>query len=100
MLPPTPGFEEQCYYHSFGQEGRASIYNPDINKGLHITFDPKNLDCFTEWKMMGYRDYVLGLEPGNCTPDGRDVMRREGKLKFLKPSERMTYEVTINLYEK
>lgn len=100
MLLPTPGFEEQCYFHSFKNEGKASIYNPDIRKGLTISFDPKSLDHFTEWKMMGYRDYVLGLEPGNCHPDGRDVMRKEGKLKFLQPGEAITYEVTVNLYEK
>ena len=100
MLRPTAGFEEQCYFHSFEKEGRASIYNPDIHKGLTITFDPKSLDHFTEWKMMGYRDYVLGLEPGNCHPDGRDVMRKEGKLKFLQPGEAITYEVTVTLYEK
>ena len=100
MLPPTPGFEEQCYFHSFENEGRASIYNPDIRKGLTISFDANALDHFTEWKMMGYRDYVLGLEPGNCHPDGRDIMRKEGKLKFLQPGESITYEVTVNLYEK
>lgn len=100
MLPPTPGFEEQCYFHSFTGEGRASIYNPDIRKGLAISFDASKLDHFTQWKMMGYRDYVLGLEPGNCHPDGRDVMRKEGKLKFLQPGECITYEVTVNLYEK
>ena len=100
MLPPTPGFEEQCYFHSFENTGKASIYNPDIRKGLVISFDPNTLDHFTEWKMMGYRDYVLGLEPGNCHPDGRNVMRREGKLKFLQPGETITYEVTVNLYEK
>lgn len=100
ILLPTPGFEEQCYFHSFAEEGKASIYNPDINKGLTICFDAKKLDYFTEWKMMGYRDYVLGLEPGNCHPNGRDVMREEGKLKFIQPGESITYEVTVSLYEK
>ncbi len=98
MLKPTAGFEEQCYYHAFEGEGRASIRNPDIGKGLTITFDPKTLDHFTEWKMMGYRDYVLGLEPGNCHPDGRDVMRREGSLKFLQPGDSVTYCVSVELY--
>ena len=98
--PYTPGFEEQCYFHSFEAEGKAPIYNPDIHKGLTISFDPKSLDYFTEWKMMGYRDYVLGLEPGNCHPDGRDVMRKEGTLKFLQPGESVTYEVAVDLYEK
>ena len=100
MLPPTPGFEEQCYFHSFKNEGKASIYNPDIHKGLTIFFDANALDHFTEWKMMGFRDYVLGLEPGNCHPDGRDVMRKEGKLKILQPGEAVTYEVSVSLYEK
>lgn len=99
LLPPTPGFEEQCYFHHFDGEGKASVYNPDINKGLTISFDTDTLDHFTQWKMMGYRDYVLGLEPGNCHPDGRDVMRKEGKLKFLLPGESVTYEVAVNLYE-
>lgn len=100
ILPPTPGFEEQCYFHRFEGEGSATIYNPDICKGLTITFDSKTLDYFTQWKMMGFRDYVLGLEPGNCHPCGRDVMRNEGGLKFLQPGQSITYAVTVTLYEE
>lgn len=100
MLPPTPGFVEQCYFHTFEKEGRASIYNPDIRKGLTISFDADNLDHLTQWKMMAYRDYVLGLEPGNCFPNRRDVVRKEGNLKFLQAGESVTYEVAVNLYEK
>ena len=100
MLPPTANFEEQCYFHSFSEDGFASIYNPDIRKGLAIRYDARNLGYFTEWKMMGYRDYVLGLEPGNCLPDGRDVMRREGKLQILQPGESCTFQVNIDCFEK
>lgn len=100
MLPPTACFEEQCYYHKLGQEGFASIYNPDIQKGLSITFDPEVLTHFTQWKMMGYRDYALGLEPGNCYPDGRDVMRKQGMLQILQPGETAHFDVTITLFEK
>ena len=99
MLPPTPGFEEQCYYHNFGKTGRAVIRNPRIGKEVQISFDPATLDHFCEWKMMGVHDYVLGLEPGNCTADGRDVMRREGKLKFLAPGEIRVYEVNVSFNE-
>ena len=52
-----------------------------------MQYDKKSLPCFTEWKLMGKRDYVLGLEPGNCTPDGRDVLRKNGTLKFLSVGE-------------
>ena len=41
--------------------------------------------------MMGEKDYVLGLEPGNCHPEGRDKMRAGGKLKFLPPDESQTF---------
>ena len=100
MLPPTPNFEEQCYFHSFSDKGFASIYNPDIRKGLEIRYDAKNLGYFTEWKMMGYRDYVLGLEPGNCHPDGRAIMRKDGTLQFLQPGEKCTFCVNLECYEK
>lgn len=100
ILPPTKGYEEQCYYHNFAKEGRATIYNPEINKGLTISFDPEELDQFVQWKMTGYRDYVMGLEPANCTPDGRDIVRKKGTLKFIAPGERKTYEVTVTLFEK
>ena len=100
MLPPTPGFQEQCYFHAFEKEGKASIYNPEIGKGLTISFDKDVLDHFTQWKMMGYRDYVLGLEPSNCALAGRAALRKSGELKFLQPGENVTYEVKVELTEK
>lgn len=100
MLPPTAKFEEQCYYHRFDGEGKAIVYNPDINAGVEIRFDSALLDTLTEWKMMGVRDYVLGLEPGNCTPDGRDVLRKNGTLRFIEPGEEKTFRVKIELFEK
>ena len=36
---------------------------------------------------MGEYDYALGLEPGNCEPDGRSAMRERGILEFLEPGE-------------
>ena len=44
-------------------------------------------------EMMGEYEYVMGLEPGNCLPDGRDVMREKGILKFLAPGESAENEI-------
>ncbi|WP_025705934.1 aldose 1-epimerase family protein [Paenibacillus graminis] len=100
ILEPQRNFEEQCYYHRFDNNiGLATIYNPSIQKGLYIAFDTSTLNYFTEWKMLGYKDYVLGLEPGNCHPDGRDVMRKDNTLKFINPGETMTYQVEIGMIE-
>lgn len=101
MQKPTAGYQERCYYHKFAdKEGRASIYQPKLNVGLSMEFNASKLDAFVEWKMMGVRDYVLGLECGNCYPDGRDVMRKTGMLKFLQPGEKKTYRVNVQIYEK
>lgn len=99
MEPPQAGYQERCYYHTFADaNGMASIFQPKLNKGLKITFDAAQLDGFVEWKMMGYRDYVLGLECGNCYPDGRDAMRKSGMLKFLLPGESVQYHVNIAFF--
>lgn len=97
MIKPEVGYVERCYYHKFEKDGRASIYQPKTGQKLEMEFDEKELDGFVEWKMMGVRDYVLGLECGNCYPDGRDVMRKTGMLKFLNPGEKKEYKVKIKL---
>ena len=99
MLPPTVGFEEQCYFHQFENQGVAAIYSPLLGTGLVIRFSPQNLPYFTQWKMMGVGDYALGLEPGNCHPDGRSQMRAEGALTILKPGEAAEYEVNLQILE-
>ena len=100
MQKPTPGYRERCYYHKFkDKNGAACIYQPKLNIGLSIQFDAEELDGFVEWKMMGVRDYVLGLECGNCYPDGRKAMRERGMLKFLAPGESKSYNVKVKATE-
>lgn len=99
MIKPRAGYVERCYYHKFENQGKASIFQPKLGQGLEISFDAKELDGFVEWKMMGVRDYVLGLECGNCYPDGRDVMRKTGMLKFLEPGEQKTYVVKVKMLD-
>ena len=95
---PQPGYRERCYYHDFGGErGQASLFHPGLKIGLEISFDSRELDGFVEWKMMGVRDYVLGLECGNCYPDGRDVMREKGILKWIDPGQKISHEIRVSL---
>ena len=98
MEKPQELYQEKCYYHKFADNrGLAEIYQPKLDTRLVISFDAFELDGFVEWKMMGIRDYVLGLECGNCYPDGRDKMRESGMLKYLEPGESKTYSVNIKL---
>ena len=104
MEKPQSGYEERCYYHDIRADkdgyAEASIFNPDIRKGVTIRFDKSTLDRFCEWKMMGRHEYVLGLEPGNCTPDGRDVLRKNGTLKFLAPEQSAITKVEFHFKRK
>lgn len=95
---PQADYEEQCFYYDVEEtngKARVSIQNKEIGVCLTMAFDKKELPCFTQWKMMGVNDYVMGLEPGNCFPDGRDVMRRDGLLRILNPGE--VYHTTVEL---
>lgn len=99
MLEPTSGFEEQCYFHEFDEAGYASIFNPEIRKGLAIRFSAKELPALVEWKMMGYRDYVLGLEPRNCLGASRKELRERGLLPMLMPGKSKQYSVNVTFTE-
>ena len=35
----------------------------------------------------------------DCHPDGRDIMRKEGKLKFIEPDEAVSFHVGLEIIE-
>ena len=87
---PQPNYEERCYYYDVKETdgvAKIGIYGNDVNIGLVMSYNKAELDCLTQWKMLGEKDYVMGIEPGNCNTDGRDVTRKNGLLKFLQPYE-------------
>jgi hypothetical protein len=99
ITPPKAGFVEQCYYHHFkDNKGLAMVYNAKIEKGLSIKYDAEQLSSFVEWKMLGEKDYVLGLEPCNSRIEGRKAAREKGELKFLNPGAEQAFEISIELF--
>ena len=99
MELPQKWYEEKCYYHTLTGKTCVSIFNSDIKKGVSIRYDADELKYFTEWKMMGEYEYVLGLEPGNCLPDGRAAMREKGLLEFLEPGEERKFAIRFEFLE-
>lgn len=90
MEVPQDNFNERCYYYEVEEKNgfaNVGIFNDKIRKGLVLSYDKSTLPRFTQWKMMGKYDYVLGLEPSNCTVAGRVKDREDGILKTLKPDE-------------
>lgn len=100
IFPPQAGFVEQCYYHTFcNGRGLAKVFNRNIGKGLAISFDAGRLDHFVQWKMMGERDYVLGLEPCNNSLDGFRALKENGTLKYLEPGEEQSFRIQVSFFD-
>lgn len=97
---PQPDYEEMCFFHEMSGEVCVSLYNPQIDKGLKLSYNSNELGFFTQWKMMGEHEYVMGLEPGNCNPDGRKAMRELGKLEFLKPGDKKVHNLKFEFTEE
>lgn len=100
--PPTAGYAEQCFYHDIpaGRDGlsRMRIENPPVGLSLEVAYRKKELPFLTQWKMMSQGEYVMGIEPGNCHPDGQQKERDAGTLCVLKPGERREFRVQIGLH--
>jgi len=96
---PQRGYEEMCFFHKMSGDVTVSAVNPEIGKGLEMSYNTDKLGYFTEWKMMGEYEYVLGIEPGNCLPDGRAAMREAGTLQFLQPGEEKVLHLNFKFTE-
>ena len=99
--PPQPGKPEICYRHYYG-EGKtaaATIRNPEIRKGVTISFDPEAFPCMVQWNKFSYRDYALGLEPRSTCYGGRAGTKAHGEDTSLEPGARRTYRVTVDFFE-
>lgn len=103
LLAPQAGYEERVYFHTLktfadGTTGVALI-NDALELGVLLTYDAKALPCFTEWKMMGEGEYVLGLEPGNTNPIGREAAEAGGKLEILQPGAQKKTRVCVEMLD-
>ena len=96
---PTPGYAEQVFYHTVRADAddyaRAAIVNRALDFGAYVRYRQAELPWLVHWKMMGARDYVCGLEPGNAGVTGRDEARAAGHLRILEPQETVAYSVEI-----
>jgi len=96
---PTPGYAEQCFYHDLpaGADGmaRMRLESPDAGLWLEVACRKRELPFFTQWKMMGEGEYVMGLEPANCHPDGQQREREAGTLREIAPGESIDFLVEI-----
>jgi len=89
---------EELYIHTqLGDRNTLALYNEELELGMYMTYDTKNLPSVVQWKCMRAHDYVVGLEPGNTYGMSRNDLIKEGKIAMLAPysSAENTIEVGV-----
>jgi hypothetical protein len=96
---PADGYHEKAYFHELaaGADGvtGSAIVNRALGFGAALTYRQAELPYYTQWKMLGPRNYVVGMEPANCLPIGRVAERAAGRLTVLGPRETREYRLEI-----
>ncbi|MFZ4453858.1 DUF4432 family protein [Salibacterium aidingense] len=77
----------------------VSNFITTLEKKLHLKmeWDTETMPKLTQWKHPGRGKYVMGLEPGNVSTKGRDVLIREGEMPALDPHESVSYSIKIKM---
>jgi len=102
---PKTGYKEKVYFHTMQADAKGWVTCALINRrlngglGLKLRYRSSELPCFTQWKMLGDREYVLGLEPGNCLPQGRAAERAAGRLVELEVGQEISAGFEIEVVE-
>lgn len=98
-LPPTSGYDEQCFFHDVEADAdgmvRITLRNPKAQLAMTVGYRKAELPFLTQWKMMREQEYVMGLEPGNCYPTGQVAEKERGALRVIAPEESVEFKVTV-----
>lgn len=101
MQPPTPGYQEQVFYHEIpaGPDGFAALRLRSPRAGLcaEVAWRVRELPLCVQWKMMGQGEYVTGIEPANCRVGGRAAELAAGPHCVLAPGESRTFALRLRV---
>lgn len=102
---PTAGYGEQLIYISVEPDhdgmANAALINPNFDDsrgyGVYWRWTQETMPYLILWKMLGEQAYVVGVEIGNATSEGRAANRESGILHFLEPAETAVTDVEIGV---
>lgn len=99
MEPPQAGYRERVYFHKPvpGAPAVAAVVNETDSLAIAVEFHPEELPCLTQWKMCNLSEYVMGIEPGNCHPVGRERTERDGILEILPAGGKKRVSLALRL---
>lgn len=100
---PVLGMTERCYAHDMCPDDngvvRVALVNDALELGIALEYRKDSLPFFNQWKMFNQKEYVMGLEPGNCLPCGVLNAQKNGTIQTIMPMEQKTYEVLFRVLD-
>lgn len=103
MEPPIENEGEYVFIHDIQADKNLDtiifIANHELNIGLTIEFNQKNLPYFMEWKSIASGDYVLGLEPSNASVYGKQYHVDSDTVHYLQPFEKETNTLKFSVID-
>lgn len=100
---PIAGKTERCYAHDFNADDKGIVklafVNDELELGLALEYKKNELPYFNQWKMLNTKEYVVGLEPGNCLPMGITQAEQNGMVDTILPDEKKTYEIVFKILD-
>ncbi|MEG0913656.1 MAG: aldose 1-epimerase family protein [Oscillospiraceae bacterium] len=97
---PVDEYDEQVFYHRLkAVDGRceATLVNPDRKLALNFSFDNRELPNLIQWKCRASGDYVMGIEPSNCHPEGVQKEKQSETIRMLSPGEIIETDIILTV---
>jgi hypothetical protein len=98
------GFEEQVYFMKLLADAngasRAMLKNAHGHRGASLTFNIRQLPCFTVWKntTAAADGYVTGIEPGTNFPNPRSYETEQRRVVELSPSGSFAFDLGLQFH--
>ena len=101
---PIVGYDEQVFYHKLPADENgwchATMVNPERKLSLTVSYHNQELPYLIHWKCKDAGNYVTGIEPSNCHPEGVHKEEEYGTLRKLAAHETITTGITIRAGER
>lgn len=92
---------EEVFFHQVlvGSDRWAQAWLGSPTFGLLLQWDTTYEPYLTQWKNYRIGNYVCGVEPGNCVPEGQNRASRSGRLVQLAPGARHTFHNRLTVVD-
>jgi len=77
----------------------AAIVNSRLNLGFYVKYNTATLPELIFWKSMVSGDYVVGVEPSNCFPEGKVRQKQIGRLQSIEPLDILHFDIELGILE-